>query len=97
MQLQLMDRQIVYPFSSSQFEDAWLMWKAYKKEQFRFTYKFMGEQAALKALGEDSGYNEELAVQMINRAMANGYRGIFPIKGIVKQSSIFDQLSERYK
>lgn len=98
MQLQLMKQEIIYPFSSSRFEDTWLIWKAYKKEQFNFRYKPIGEQVALKALGEDSGYDEELAVQMINRAMANGYRGIFPIKTNLinngKPKSLFEQLTE---
>jgi len=89
---------MIYPFNSDNFLQVWEYWKAYKKEQFKFTYKPMGEQAALKALGEDSGYNEELAVQMINRAMANGYRGIFPIKTNLinngKQKSLFEQLTE---
>ena len=91
---------VVYPFNSSRFEDAWLVWKAYKKEQFKFTYKPIGEQAALKALGEDSGNNEELAVQMINRAMANGYRGIFPIKTNIqtnKPKTIFEQMTDNYE
>lgn len=91
MQLQLMKQEIIYPFSSSRFEDTWLMWKAYKKEQFRFTYKPMGEQAALKALGEDSDHNEELAIQMIYRAMACGYRGIFPIKTQPKKELTLQQ------
>jgi hypothetical protein len=95
-----MDRQIVYPFNSPEFMEAWNLWKEFKKEQFKFTYKAIGEQSTLKALGEDSGNNEAIAIQMIHRAIASGYRGIFPIKGIVKQStdkSIFDKLSERYK
>jgi hypothetical protein len=100
MQLQLMDRQIVYPFNSPEFMEVWKLWKDYKREQFKFTYKTIGEQSTLKALGEDSGNNEAIAIQMIHRAIASGYRGIFPIKGIVKQSTedtIFKQLSERYK
>jgi hypothetical protein len=80
--------------------EVWKLWKEFKKEQFNFRYKAIGEQAALKALGEDSGHNEEVAKEMIFRAIASGWRGLFPIKGMVKQStdkSIFDQLSERYK
>ena len=91
-----MKGEIILPFNTESFREMWAIWKAYKKEQFRFSYKPIGEQAALKALGEDSGNNEELAIQMINRAMANGYRGIFPIKTFNKPKTIFQQLTEQY-
>lgn len=91
MQLLLMEQQIIMPFNSAEFNQVWNLWKEYKKQQFRFTYKPIGEQVALKALGEDSGNNEDLAIQMINRAMANGYRGIFPIKTQPKKELTLQQ------
>lgn len=96
-----MNKEIIYPFTSDNFMAAWELWKAYKKEQFRFTYKFIGEQATLKSLSEDSGHDEDVAIQMINRAIASGYRGIFPIKILnkteTKQKSIFEQISQQYE
>ena len=98
MQLLLMKHEIIMPFNSDTFLECWQLWKNYKKEQFNFRYKPIGEQVALKALGEDSGNNEDLAIQMINRAMANGYRGIFPIKTNLinngKPKTLFEQLTE---
>lgn len=94
-----MNKEIIYPFTSDNFMAAWELWKAYKKEQFRFTYKFIGEQATLKSLSEDSGHDEEIAIKMINMAIANGWRGIFPIKTILinKPKSIFEQISQQYE
>lgn len=91
-----MNREIIYPFQTENFRQAWELWRAYKKEQFKFTYKPIGEQASLKALSEDSGHDEEIAIKMIHMAMANGWKGLFPIKTIVKPITIFEQLKQNY-
>lgn len=86
-----MSKEIIMPFNSTEFNQVWNLWKEYKKQQFNFRYKPIGEQVALKALGEDSGNNEYLAIQMIHRAMASGYRGIFPIKTQPKKQLTLQQ------
>lgn len=67
------------PFSEN-FIPIWGKWKAFKKEQFRFTYKPMGEQSALEALNELSAGNEQMAQAIINQSIANGWRGLFDLK-----------------
>lgn len=67
------------PFSFS-FYDEWEYWKSFKKQQFRFTYKPMGEQAAIDNLFELSCGNEETAKLIIKQSIANGWRGLFELK-----------------
>ena len=62
------------------FRVAWDYWKNYKKEQFRFTYKPIGEQEALKGLFEMAGGNEETAKNIIKQSIRNGWRGLFELK-----------------
>lgn len=71
--------EIKNPFPET-FNVAWEYWKAFKKEQFRFTYKPMGENGALEDLWEISGGNEETAKQIIKQSIKNGWRGLFELK-----------------
>lgn len=90
---------MIYPFNTENFKEAWSIWKAYKKEQFKFIYKPIGEQVTLKSLSEDSGHNEDLAIQMINHSIACGYRGIFPIKTRIqnnKPKTLFELMTDSY-
>jgi hypothetical protein len=70
---------IQYPFTSDSFIQAWKIWKQYKKESFKFNYKPIGEQAALMHLAKLSGNNEELAIEIINTSMGNGWKGFFAL------------------
>lgn len=71
---------IINPFSES-FLDTWDLWKKYKKEQFKFTYKgCISEQAALMQLVTLSEGKENIAIQVINQSIANGWRGLFMLK-----------------
>jgi hypothetical protein len=71
---------IVYPFESEKFMQAWQLWVRYKREQFRFSYKPIGLQGALKELSELSGGNENTAVAIIYQSIKNGYMGLFKLK-----------------
>lgn len=73
-------RKIVYPWDSDQFMDAWALWKEFKKEQFRFTYKPIGEQGGLKDLAELSNGSEETAILIIHQSINKGWRGLFKLK-----------------
>lgn len=69
---------IEYPFESEKFIKEWDRWKEYKKLEHRFTYKTLdSEQSAIKKLAKDSGNDEQIALQMINDSIANGYKGLF--------------------
>lgn len=64
-----------HPFSEV-FNAQWERWKAYKKAQHNFTYKFFDtEQTALNGLVEKSGKNEQVAIATINHTIANGWKG----------------------
>ena len=72
---------LVYPFADEVFLNRWEAWKTYKKEQFKFSYKHSGEQAALKNLGELARGNLEVALAIIQQSMGNGWKGFFELKG----------------
>lgn len=71
--------EVISPFQAP-FKEPWEKWKAFKKEQFRFTYKPIGEQAALDDLFEMSAGNESMAEAIIKQSIKNGWRGLFDIK-----------------
>ncbi len=73
-------KEIIYPFDSKEFLEAWDLWKKFKKEQFKFIYKPIGEQSALKKLSIISKLNENTAIDILGDAMANGYKGFFELK-----------------
>lgn len=81
------DQKFPSPFTEN-FIPAWDEWKAFKKEQFRFTYKPIGEKGALEALYELSAGNEQMAHLIIKQSIANGWRGLFDLKTISNATHI---------
>lgn len=71
--------QFVNPFTEN-FIPHWEEWKYYKKEQHRFTYKPAGEMAAIRRLVKLSRGNEAIAIQMLEEASGNGWKGFFELK-----------------
>ena len=69
------------PFSEA-FIEAWDYWKTFKKEQFKFYFKPIGEQAAIDDLFEMSKGDEEVAKQIIKQSIVKGWQGLFPVKNI---------------
>jgi hypothetical protein len=72
-------KPLVNPFSEN-FVPHWERWKSYKKEQFRFSYKPMGEQSALDKLYRLSEGNEGIAREIIEEGISNGWMGLYAIK-----------------
>jgi len=73
--------KIIFPFDSENFIEAWNLWKQYKKEQFRFTYKSkISEQSALMQVDKYSGHDENIAIEIIKQSIANGWQGLFELK-----------------
>lgn len=72
-------KEIQSPFSAD-FTIAWDYWKKFKKEQFYFSYKPMGEQAALDDLWDISGHDESVAKLIIKQSIRKGWRGLFALK-----------------
>jgi hypothetical protein len=58
--------------------EIWDKWKDYKFNHFKFKYKtIQSEQAAFDSLFELSNKNLEIAKEIINQSMANGWKGFF--------------------
>lgn len=94
---------IKYPFESLEFYNEWQRWIKYKKDEHRFSYKTQDSQeTALNNLFKDSGGRENIAIEMINQSIGNGYKGIFKLKNNNGQSdseshqNVYDEL-ERIK
>ena len=60
--------------------EAWKMWRAYRKETFRLTYKPIGEKAAVGKLMRLSQGCHEVQEQIIQQSIENGWKGIFDLK-----------------
>ena len=84
---------VVYPYNSKQFLNTWSNWKIYKSNEFKFNYRTLqSEQAALKKLSNESD-SEAHAIESIEAAMANGWKGIYPQKIITNGKSNKNELS----
>ena len=83
-----------YPFELNL--DAWNLWKEFRKEQFRTTYKPLGEAAAISKLLRISNNNKEHQAQIIQQSIENGWKGLFELK-TEKQSKVQKILSNYHK
>ena len=76
---------LIFPFDSDRFKNAWKEWKEYKRTEKRFSFKSeQSEQTALHKLHNDAEGNEQLAIYAIGSAIANGYSGIF-VNGAIRR------------
>lgn len=72
--------EVVMPYETEKFKKAWANWKQYKLLELSFKYKTaQSEQAALTQLGNKT-ISEAHAIESIEHAMANGWKGIYPQK-----------------
>ena len=70
------EKQVFLPFETDTFRAQWQLWKQYRKQQHRFSYKSpASEQAALTELGKMSGSQEKKAISILHHTMAHGWRG----------------------
>ncbi len=77
--------KIEYPFSSEKFMQAWEDWLDYKRDELGFKFKTnKSKQAALNKLKRDSENDESTAMIMIERSIANGWKGLFPLSNELK-------------
>ena len=83
-----------YPFELNL--DAWELWKAFRKEQFRTSYKPLGEAAAISKLLRISNNNKEHQAQIIQQSIENGWKGLFDLK-TEKQTKVQKILSNYHK
>ena len=83
-----------YPFELNL--DAWNLWKDFRKEQFRTSYKPLGEAAAISKLLRISNNNKENQAQIIQQSIENGWKGLFELK-TEKQTKVQKILSNYHK
>lgn len=96
---------VIYPFDSEKFIEFWNLWKHYKKQEHRFTFKSASsEQVALKKLGKLAQGNEQMALNIIEESIANGWKGFFKLdkngntKGINAESmaGVYERLIAKH-
>jgi hypothetical protein len=73
-------KEVVMPWDSLLFREKWQLWKDYKKKEHRFGFKSeVSEQMALKKLTEVSNGQENRAIELIETAISNGWKGIHEV------------------
>jgi len=68
--------------------DVWKKWREYRKEQFRITYKPIGEKAAVGKLLRMSQGCHEVQEQIVQQSIENGWKGLFSLKEQTKSKTI---------
>ena len=69
------------PYPSEDFANSWSEWIQFRQDQHGFKYRsFASEEKALMGLHRLAGDSEALAIQIINRSIANGWKGLFKLK-----------------
>jgi predicted transcriptional regulator len=73
--------------------EAWKLWKQFKKEQFKTSYKNIGELAAINKLIKISGGCFDTQFKIINQSIENGWKGLFELKekAATKSESIISE------
>jgi hypothetical protein len=75
------ERILNIPFTSEHFLNKWQEWKAFKSKEYKFNYKStQSEQAALNDLAAISNGIETTAIEIIQKSIANGWKGLFALK-----------------
>lgn len=74
------DFELVFPFNTEQFINAWEAYKEYRRVEHGFKYRSKKtEQTALNSIVTDGGDTEEIAIAMIMKAISKGWKGIFKL------------------
>ncbi len=83
-----------YPFELNL--EAWNLWKEFRKEQYRTSYKPLGEAAAISKLLRISNNNKENQAKIIQQSIENGWKGLFELK-TEKQNKVQKILSNYHR
>lgn len=75
------DKNVVFPFDSEDFSTWWSHWLEYKAAEHKFKFKSqVSEQAAVNKLVKLSDGREDIAIQIIQQSIENGWKGFFQLK-----------------
>ena len=66
-------------YESPEFNEKWSEWIEYRKQRRLPKYVEIGLKKTLTAIYNDSGGDEEVAIQMIERAITHNWQGIHKI------------------
>lgn len=69
------------PFVAEEYREVWQMWIVYRKEINNNYKSEKSEKIGYEQMVKKSGDNPEVAKQMVEESIANGYKGMFAIKG----------------
>ena len=72
--------KVELPWTEPEFAEAWKLWRDFKKQQFSFSYKPIGEQGALTDLADLSSGNMQTAIAIIHQSIKKGWQGLFALK-----------------
>lgn len=75
---------IVYPFVTDRFVNAWSLWLDHRKALKKPYRSALSQQTALKKLSE---FDEETAIRIINQSIENDWQGLFPLKNQINGTS----------
>lgn len=101
-------QKVELPFSSDNFKDAWQDWKEYKRKEHKFRFAAeKSEKASLTSLFNLAHGNEQSAIKIIHKSIANGWKGFYeltqngksnePISKIEQLQGTFERVSEMLK
>jgi len=72
--------EIPLPFPGEEFAVKWEQWMQYRREARLRTYVPTGLKMTFTKLVNDSGNDVNIAIKMIDQALAGNWQGIFPLK-----------------
>lgn len=72
--------KVELPWEDNRFAETWKLWTKYKKEQFQFAYKQIGEQGALKDLVDLSEGDMEKAIEIIHQSIKKGWKSFYQLQ-----------------
>lgn len=68
-------------FDSEVFKKQWELWKVFRKKQHKFSFISMdSENRKLTALKNLANGNEQIAIEIIQQSIDNGWKGFFELK-----------------
>jgi hypothetical protein len=70
---------LVYPFESSEFKEMFELWLKYRTKKKKPIKIKLSQQGQLKKLARLSGLNEQIAIDIINQSIEEGWVGLWAI------------------
>ena len=82
-----LNKEIVFPFENKKFLESWIIWKDERVLKGKDEFTNRGEQAALHELQTMSNNDYKTAIKIINHAISEGWRGLYPLKSKGKHNT----------